>query len=300
MAGFKNLFKRQQLTHLFEARRTNTCSPIFKECGVCSKYVYMDPKCKIALVTGGTTGIGFATAQELLCNDLYRVVLTDMDTCKGKEAVEKLNSQHGEHKACFMQLDTYKEKHFCDVIQKVIKLFGNLDILINNPGIPRKKTWEEEVNSKVMSTIRGTMMGTELMSKQKLRRGGVIINLASALAFENFPGAPIYVSSNNGVIGFSKAWGATQNYLISSVRVVSMCPGITEGLIIENTAAPEDKEAQASLSQLPAQKASSVGRGIVYLVQHAPSGTVWFVDGGVLYRGRIPHRLDYSEKIRYV
>ncbi|XP_073976776.1 15-hydroxyprostaglandin dehydrogenase [NAD(+)]-like isoform X2 [Rhodnius prolixus] len=260
----------------------------------------MDPKCKIALITGGTTGVGFAAAQELLCNDLYRVVITDMDTCKGKEAVEKLNNQFGEHKACFMQLDTYKEKHFYDVIQKIIKVFGNLDVLINNPGIPKKKTWEEEVNSKIMSAIRGTVVGTDIMSKQKLRRGGVIINLASALAFENFPGAPIYVSSNNGVVGFTKAWGATPNYLATNVRTVSMNPGITEGMIIENTAAPEDKEVQATLAKLSAQKASSVGRAIVYLVQHAPSGTVWFVDSNVLYRGRIPHRLQYSEKIRYV
>lgn len=69
-----------------------------------------------------------------------------------------------------------------------------------------------------MSAIRGTVVGTDIMSKQKLRRGGVIINLASALAFENFPGAPIYVSSNNGVVGFTKAWGVSDQKFYKIVK----------------------------------------------------------------------------------
>lgn len=62
----------------------------------------MDPACKIALVTGGDSGIGFAMASQLLKAGAKTVVITGTDNCKGREAVHRLNSAFGKHKAMFI------------------------------------------------------------------------------------------------------------------------------------------------------------------------------------------------------
>ncbi|KAK9502405.1 hypothetical protein O3M35_011187 [Rhynocoris fuscipes] len=153
-----------------------------------------------------------------------------------------------------------------------------------------------------LSTIRGTMIGTEIMSKQKLRPGGVIINVASAFAFDNYPSAPVFVSENNGIIGFSKSWGATPNYTNTKVRCVVICPAAIDGIDLRNSlgisAGEPGKDSQNTSSTR--STSTSVGRGIVYCVQHASSGTVWFVEGTGLFKAHIPDRLEYSQKIRYV
>nr|CAI5833676.1 unnamed protein product [Callosobruchus analis] len=104
-----------------------------------------DIKGKIALITGGATGIGLAYGEELLKNGIEGLIIADINEKLGKEAVDKFNKQYGAKKAKFIKTDVTKKEQLEAAFQLAKSTFGVLNIVINNAGILNDAQWELEI-----------------------------------------------------------------------------------------------------------------------------------------------------------
>lgn len=158
---------------------------------------------KVALVTGGTGGIGQAIALRLGQEGAH-VALTDIEPAQGAAVVEVLRAQGV--KAAFFFHDVREEASWKTVVEAVIDRFGRLDILVNNAGIALPPPESFELTSfddwrRIMSVnLDGVFLGCrEGVAAMKDSGGGSIINIGSVAAFVGTPGGSAYGSSKGGV-----------------------------------------------------------------------------------------------------
>ncbi|XP_046660382.1 15-hydroxyprostaglandin dehydrogenase [NAD(+)]-like [Homalodisca vitripennis] len=282
------------------AQRFENCQKIFPH------YDYplrMDPKYKVAIITGGETGIGLAAASDLLANEAQTVVLAGV--CEGEVAVKKLNEDYGQGRACFMHMDVNDPRDFEELFYRVNLVYGGIDIVFNNAGILQDHVWEFEVDTNLKSVIRGTLLGLDYMGKNgrgKRKGDGIIINHSDTMALEGLPYAPAYSATKAGIIGATLSFGAKYHYNHTGVRVVGLLSGPTKTDIIqmagEKQLEPEwGRLLVAYLSEPPPQSATVAGRAVTYLVKYATPGSLWTIDRGELSITKIPKRRDLNTKV---
>ncbi|PSN50763.1 hypothetical protein C0J52_05936 [Blattella germanica] len=215
----------------------------------------MDIKGKNALVTGAATGIGLEYVKQLLengaqpafrpmeaCSEgqivkenvalLQHVAVCDLDVRKGENAVKELVEKYGKGKAIFIKCDVTNIPEFEDAFKKAYNAFKSLDIVINNAGILNDEKWELQIAINVNGVVRGTLLGLEYMGKDKGGKGGVIVNIASILGLQNIAGCPVYVGTKHAVVGISRSFGMPFHFDRTGVRVLTMCPGVTDTPLI--------------------------------------------------------------------
>ncbi|XP_018566141.1 15-hydroxyprostaglandin dehydrogenase [NAD(+)]-like [Anoplophora glabripennis] len=105
---------------------------------------------KVALVTGGGSGLGLEYAKILLRNGAKGVTLADIDSGLGNVALSQMNKEFGPDKTIFVTTDVSNIKQFEDAFRKTIETFGYVDILINNAGILNDGIWEKEISINVV------------------------------------------------------------------------------------------------------------------------------------------------------
>ncbi|KAF4514137.1 UNVERIFIED_CONTAM: hypothetical protein B566_EDAN019194 [Ephemera danica] len=246
----------------------------------------MDPNGKVALISGGAMGIGQAYARILLENGA-KIVLCDIDAATGEKATQDLNTEFGANRVTFFKGDyTSTVLSLCtEVFKKTVATYGGLHILINNAGILDDGRWELEIAINVTAVAQGTLFALKYMDKAQ---GGVVVNIASILGLQPFPGAPIYAATKHAVDPF--------HFDRTGVRVVTMCPGVTDTSLISEAHnrqlnAEWNKRCGDDLAALPAQKPINVAKGMLHLIREAPNGSVWVAEGGEpVYRVIIPDR----------
>lgn len=194
---------------------------------------------KVALITGGASGLGLATARRFLASNAY-VVLADYS-----EKVMEI----AEHLGCAgIQMDVTKEEDIKAAVQLAIDTYGSLDILVASAGVGGDNrpiddetldNWEK-VN-RVDYT--GVMLSDKyaIMQMRKQGHGGVVINLASMFGLVAVPDNVAYSAAKGGVVNLTKAAGTM--YAKEGIRVNCVCPGV-----INTPLVPEDaKEAYRNL-----------------------------------------------------
>ncbi|KAF6203280.1 hypothetical protein GE061_003698 [Apolygus lucorum] len=192
----------------------NKCEQPKPECGACAKFKYMDLHCKLAVITGGATGIGFATAQQLLCSQIYRVILADCHCDDGRKAAENLNKEHGKHKACFIQMDVRKHQDFEETLEEITRKFGGIDILVNNAGFLDDNYWKDEIDINVKAVIRGSLLGMKYLSQKRTPGNSVIVNVASTLGIDaDPPYLPIFSATQHAIAGLTRSLGVRHSFL---------------------------------------------------------------------------------------
>ena len=163
---------------------------------------------KVALITGGASGMGEATSV-LFSREKAKVVIVDIDGIKGEEVARKINKEGGD--CTFVKGDVSKIMDVKMIINTSIEKYQRLDILFNNAGIPMALTQieglEEEVWDKVINVNLKSMF---LFSKyavpfMKRQGGGVIINTASMSGLRPRPGQIPYAVSKGGAITLTRA-----------------------------------------------------------------------------------------------
>ncbi|XP_046751376.1 uncharacterized protein LOC124414473 [Diprion similis] len=240
----------------------------------------MQVKNKIALVTGGARGIGFAYATELLRNGAAHVAILDLETSSGLESADKLNAEFGDGRAIFIVCDVTKDSEFKAAFDKVIKELGGLDIVINNAGIVNEWRYDLAININLTAVVRGTMLGLQYMGKDKGGKGGVIVNAASIYGLEPSPWSPVYGATKHGVVGLSRSFGLPYYYDKTGVKVLAMCPSFTDtkfltesgsylGPFVDVEVAMHDVKNQAI------QKPEDVAKALVDIIPRANSGSIW-------------------------
>lgn len=191
---------------------------------------------KVALITGGTAGIGYASA-ELMCREGAKVVITDLRPKEGEASAQKLRDQG--YDAMFIEQDVTDEILWPKVIAAVMKQYGRLDILVNNAGVGEETNLEESdlahwrfVNAVNMEAV---FMGTKNAIKQmKLNGGGSIINISSIEGLVGDQKFAAYNASKGGVRLFTKSaalYCAEKKY---NIRVNSLHPGFTQTPMVDN------------------------------------------------------------------
>jgi len=180
---------------------------------------------KVALITGGSSGIGEATAS-LFAKEGAKIAITGRNEKRGNAVTEQI-TKNGGH-AVFISSDVRKSSDCQLAVDEILRAFGRIDILFNNAGVFYPQTTldcsEEEWDEQIDINLKGTF----LMSKAVLphmieRRSGVIINNSSGWGIVGGDAAVAYCASKGGVVLLTKAMAIDHGP--QGIRVNCICPG---------------------------------------------------------------------------
>jgi NAD(P)-dependent dehydrogenase (short-subunit alcohol dehydrogenase family) len=243
----------------------------------------MTDSTSIALVTGGTSGIGLATARKLAQLGIH-VLLVGRNAERGKKAVDDIRGAGG--KADYISSDLRDAASAREVARKAIEL-GNsrIDILINNAGIypfgPAHEMTEEQFDRVFSVNVKAPYFLVAELAPLMAKRGkGAIVNLSTMVADYGAPGMSLYGSSKAAINLLTKTWAA--EYGPKGVRVNAVSPGPTR---TEGTDAMGEGLEQLA-AQAPAGRpatAEEIAEAIVFLATDRASfihGAKLAVDGG--------------------
>jgi NAD(P)-dependent dehydrogenase (short-subunit alcohol dehydrogenase family) len=184
---------------------------------------------KIALVTGGTSGIGRAAAIAY-AREGADVVVAGRRTAEGEETVRLVRAQG--RQAMFVQTDVAQESQVQKLIGRTLEQFGRLDFAFNNAGTEQEPTpfleQDEETYDRVMDiNVKGVWLSMKFEIPAMLKTGGgSIVNTSSSLGVVGMPGVEIYVASKHAVIGLTKS--AALEFGKQGIRINAILPAAIE------------------------------------------------------------------------
>ncbi|CAH1114286.1 unnamed protein product [Psylliodes chrysocephalus] len=247
---------------------------------------------KVALITGGASGLGLSHAKELLRNGLKGVALADIDETAAESALQQINNEFGPGKASFVKTDVTSNESFEAAFKKTIDYFKHVDILINNAGMVNDKLWEKEVDINLKGTIQGIFLGMEIyLRNYKSGEEAVILNTSSIAGLRGNPAIPVYSATKYAIMGMTGSFGAPYHYERTKVRIITVCPGLTVQTDVFNrgeyTFSPEYMGAWVSpLEELYANKdyiqtPEHLSKEVVRMIKFAENGSVYVVEQGL-------------------
>lgn len=240
---------------------------------------------KVALVTGGSFGIGQAAAIAFAKRGA-KVVIADW--VKDDLTQSLIGSLGGE--ATFVQCDVSRDEDVRRLIQKTISQYGRLDFAFNNAGIeglsaPTHECTNENWDRTIGINLKGVWLCMKYEIEQMLKQGkGVIVNNASIAGLVGFQNIPAYVASKHGVIGLTK--NAALEYSRSGIRVNVVCPGVIKTPMIDRFTG-KSKEVEKQFENMEPVgrlgRPEEVAETVIWLCSDASSfitGDAIPIDGG--------------------
>ena len=244
-------------------------------------------KDKVALVTGGSKGMGEA-AVRIFSEKGASVAILDVDI----EAAEKLSAELNENGAntIAIQCDVSSEAQVEKAIAKVVETYGKLDAAFNNAGIqiPAQditETSEEDYDKILNVNLKGVWlcMKHELIQMKK-QQSGAIVNNSSLAGKVGVPGRTPYVAAKHAILGITKS--AAADYASQGIRINAVCPGTIETPMVNDMVNSGDLKREDSINAAPINrlgKASEVADAAVWLCGEESTyviGQSIAVDGG--------------------
>jgi NAD(P)-dependent dehydrogenase (short-subunit alcohol dehydrogenase family) len=240
---------------------------------------------KVALITGGTSGIGKTTV-ELFVAEGAKVAFTGRREQIGRQLAEQTG-------AYFIPADHRRMEDCKRAVEETITQFGRIDILFNNAGIvvsgTAEATTDEDWNDTILLNVTGVWRMSKLvLPVMRSRGGGVIVNNASDWAFIGAPAVVAYCASKGAVVQMTRAMAI--DHAGENIRINAVCPGDTfvdrwvQNGFYRGTAAVS--EAEARKTDLPIGRVAEtieIARAVLFLASDDSSfmtGTAMLVDGG--------------------
>lgn len=240
---------------------------------------------KVALITGGTSGIGRATA-ELFSQHGAKVVITGRRAALGQQVASTVDG-------LFIQAD-HRLLPDCErAVQDTLSAFGRLDILFNNAGIvpsgtaetTSEQVWEDTMLLNVTAVWRMSRLVIPIMRKQG---GGVIVNNASDWAFVAAPDVVAYCTSKGAVVQMTRAMAIDHGG--EHIRINAVCPGdtfverwLSDGFYTQSGGVSEEDARKTDLPIGRVAEAIEIARAVLFLASDDSSfmtGSALVVDGG--------------------
>ncbi len=244
-----------------------------------------------AIVTGGASGIGLATAK-LLHQRGARVAIADVQADKGEEALASLNDT--DQRAIFIRANLAQPEEAGRVVTETVQAFGNLNSIVNSAGIQRYGNAEQtslELWQEVMSVnlTAAFLISRAAITHLRQNGGGSIVNIGSVQSHAAQRGAVAYVTSKHAMLGLTRAMAV--DYASERIRVNCVCPGTVDTPMFRWTASLDAKphsvinacEAMHPINRIA--QPEEVAEVIAFLLTDAASfmtGTAIDVDGGLL------------------
>jgi NAD(P)-dependent dehydrogenase (short-subunit alcohol dehydrogenase family) len=250
---------------------------------------------RVALVTGGASGIGKVTAQIFAREGAQVVVATDSNIKGGEETVHLIKAAGG--KAIFIRCDVSKATEVEAMIDKCVQTYGRLDYAFNNAGVgpdgkrvpivPIADCPEDIWDRTIDTNLKGVWLCMKYEIRQMLQqKHGAIVNTSSVAGLKAVPGFSPYVASKSGVIGLTKT--AALECATSGIRVNVILPGPTDRtLLTDNISSTHPEERSKMMRQVPMERFAEpeeMAEAVIWLCSDAASfvtGHVMPVDGGM-------------------
>jgi NAD(P)-dependent dehydrogenase (short-subunit alcohol dehydrogenase family) len=242
-------------------------------------------KNKVAIVTGGSFGIGRATALAFAQKGAKVVVV---DWKENDETINLIKKSGAE--ALFIKCDVSKSSDVKEMVEKTIATFGRLDYAFNNAGIEGnsgsvKDCSEENWDKTIGVNLKGVWLCMKHEIPQMIKQGkGVIVNCSSVAGLVGFAGLPAYVASKHGVIGLTKTSALECAKL--GIRVNAVCPGVIQTPMIDRLTGNDKKAIEQFTNLEPVGrfgKAEEIANAVIWMCSDGASfvtGHAMAVDGG--------------------
>jgi 3-oxoacyl-[acyl-carrier protein] reductase len=246
-------------------------------------------KGKVALITGGTAGIGKAIAI-LYAEHGADVIILGTNLERSEQAVKEIESCKADPEqkvACYL-VNVSKSKEIDEAIDQILKTYGKIDILVNNAGITRDnllmKMNEEDWDLVIDVNLKSVYNTCRALSRPMMKaRGGTIINIASVIGLTGNAGQVNYAASKSGMIGFTKS--LAKELASRNIRANCIAPGYIETQMTDGLS-PSVKE--AILTKIPMSRIGQprdIAHAALFLASDLASyitGQVLTVDGGMV------------------
>jgi NAD(P)-dependent dehydrogenase (short-subunit alcohol dehydrogenase family) len=240
-----------------------------------------------ALVIGGTTGIGRATAV-CFAEAGANVVIAGLGASDGAETEAAVRASS--RQAMFIEADVTQESDVSNVVNRAVERFGRIHVAVNNAGIegrfgPVHEATVEDFDRIIGVNLKGVWLGMKYQIPHMLAKGGgAIVNTSSSAGVTGIPNVALYTASKHGVVGLTKA--AALELADSKIRVNAVAPGpVNTGLLHRMIGG--NIPVSAIAAQVPMKRVSEpeeTARAIVWLCSDAASfvtGHTLVVDGGL-------------------
>ena len=246
---------------------------------------------KVAIITGGSSGIGRATSVAL-AKEGVKIIVADRLAKDGEETVQLVKEAGAD--GIFVKTDVANEDNVKALVEKTIKIYGRLDYAFNNAGIAETPTSLAEQTSNAFDQIMNVdVKGVWLCMKYEIpqiirRRGGAIVNMSAAAGVVGLPQNSIYSASKHAVLGLTKS--AALEYAKFGIRINAIAPGGVETDMALRVAEDKKQFVETLKSMQPIGRFAEpeeIANAVVWLLSDKASfvlGHTLLVDGGLISR----------------